>query len=54
MKSDHDEMVFLFAGRAALPGDTVETEIIGTKGILRIASVHQKNLVEFLDTTGVR
>jgi myo-inositol 2-dehydrogenase/D-chiro-inositol 1-dehydrogenase len=32
----------------------VETEIIGTRGILRIASVPQKNLVEILDSHGVR
>ncbi len=47
-------MVFLFAGRTAPHGYNVETEIIGTKGILRIASVPQKNLVEILDTHGVR
>ncbi len=47
-------MVFLFAGRTAPHGYNVETEIIGTKGILRIASVPQKNLVEVLDSHGVR
>lgn len=47
-------MVFLFAGRTAPHGYNVETEIIGTKGILRIASVPQKNLVEILDSHGVR
>ncbi len=47
-------MVFLFAGRTAPHGYNVETEIIGTKGILRIASVPQKNLVEILDSYGVR
>jgi myo-inositol 2-dehydrogenase/D-chiro-inositol 1-dehydrogenase len=47
-------MVFLFAGRTAPHGYNVETEIIGTKGILRIASVPQKNLVEVLDAHGVR
>ncbi len=54
MKFDHDEMVFLFAGRTAPHGYNVETEIIGTKGILRIASIPQKNLVEVLDANGVR
>ncbi len=54
MKFDNDEMVFLFAGRTAPHGYNVETEIIGTKGILRIASVPYKNLVEVLDTNGVR
>ena len=31
-----------------------EHEIIGTQGILRIASVPQKNMVEILDSHGVR
>lgn len=47
-------MAFLFAGRTAPHGYNVETEIIGTQGILRIASVPQKNMVEILDTHGVR
>ena len=47
-------MAFIFAGRTAPHGYNVETEIIGTEGILRIASVPQKNLVEILDSNGVR
>ncbi|MDR3123726.1 MAG: Gfo/Idh/MocA family oxidoreductase, partial [Treponema sp.] len=54
MKFKNNCMVFLFAGRTAPHGYNVETEIIGTKGILRIASVPQKNLVEILDNHGVR
>jgi myo-inositol 2-dehydrogenase/D-chiro-inositol 1-dehydrogenase len=54
LKFKNDCMVFLFAGRTAPHGYNVETEIIGTKGILRIASVPQKNLVEILDEHGVR
>jgi myo-inositol 2-dehydrogenase/D-chiro-inositol 1-dehydrogenase len=54
MKFKNDCMVFLFAGRTAPHGYNVETEIIGTKGILRIANVPQKNLVEILDGYGVR
>jgi len=54
MKFRNDCMVFLFAGRTAPHGYNVETEIIGTKGTLRIASVPQKNLVEILDSHGVR
>jgi myo-inositol 2-dehydrogenase/D-chiro-inositol 1-dehydrogenase len=54
LKFKNDCMVFLFAGRTAPHGYNVETEIIGTKGILRIASVPQKNLVEVLDGYGVR
>ena len=47
-------MVFLLAGRTAPHGYHVETEIIGTRGVLRIASVPQKNMVEILDQYGVR
>jgi myo-inositol 2-dehydrogenase/D-chiro-inositol 1-dehydrogenase len=54
MKFKNECMVFLFAGRTAPHGYNIETEIIGTKGILRIASVPQKNLVEILDSHGVR
>jgi len=54
IKFEDDAMAFLFAGRTAPHGYNVETEIIGTKGTLRIASVPQKNLVEILDAHGVR
>ena len=54
MQLEDNSMVFLFAGRTAPHGYNVETEIIGTKGILRIANVPQKNLVEILDEHGVR
>jgi myo-inositol 2-dehydrogenase/D-chiro-inositol 1-dehydrogenase len=54
MKFKNETMVFLFAGRTAPHGYNVETEIIGTKGTLRVASVPQKNLVEILDEHGVR
>lgn len=54
MQFEKDEMAFLFAGRTAPHGYNVETEIMGTKGTLRIASVPQKNLVEILDVHGVR
>lgn len=54
MKFRDETMVFLMAGRTAPHGYNVETEIIGTKGTLRVASVPQKNLVEILDGHGVR
>ncbi len=54
MQLENETMAFLFAGRTAPHGYNVETEIIGTKGTLRIASVPQKNLVEVLDQHGVR
>jgi myo-inositol 2-dehydrogenase/D-chiro-inositol 1-dehydrogenase len=54
MKFENGAMGFLFSGRTAPHGYNVETEIIGTEGILRIGSVPQKNLVEILDSSGVR
>ncbi len=54
MKFENDAMAFLFAGRTAPHGYNVETEIIGTRGTLRIANIPQKNLLEILDNTGVR
>jgi len=54
MQFENDAMVFLLAGRTASHGYNVETEIIGTRATLRIGSVPQKNLVEILDSSGVR
>jgi len=54
MQLQNGSMAFLFAGRTAPHGYNVETEIIGTKGTLRIASVPQKNMVEIMDEHGVR
>jgi myo-inositol 2-dehydrogenase/D-chiro-inositol 1-dehydrogenase len=54
MKFQNGVMGFLLAGRTAPHGYNIETEIIGTKGTLRIGSVPQKNLVEILDSHGVR
>lgn len=54
MKFRNGAMGFLFSGRTAPHGYNVETEIIGTEGILRIGSVPQKNLVEILDSYGAR
>jgi myo-inositol 2-dehydrogenase/D-chiro-inositol 1-dehydrogenase len=54
MHLQNESMAFLFAGRTAPHGYNVETEIVGTKGTLRIASVPQKNMVEILDEYGVR
>ncbi|QWQ38801.1 Gfo/Idh/MocA family oxidoreductase [Gemella sp. zg-570] len=47
-------MVHLVVGRNAPHGYQVETEIMGTKGWLRIAGVPEKNLVTIYDHTGVR
>jgi len=52
IRFDNDAMAFLLAGRTAAHGYAVETEIIGTRAALRIASVPQKDMVELLDDRG--
>jgi myo-inositol 2-dehydrogenase/D-chiro-inositol 1-dehydrogenase len=52
LRFDNDAMAFLLAGRTAAHGYAVETEIIGTRASLRIASVPQKDMVELLDDRG--
>jgi len=52
LRFDNGAMAFLLAGRTAAHGYSVETEIIGTKATLRIASVPQKDMVELLDDRG--
>jgi myo-inositol 2-dehydrogenase / D-chiro-inositol 1-dehydrogenase len=54
MKFDNETMAFILAGRTAPHGYHIETEIIGTKGTLRIGSTPSTNLVEILDQHGVR
>jgi myo-inositol 2-dehydrogenase/D-chiro-inositol 1-dehydrogenase len=53
MLFENGTMGFFYAGRLAAHGYNVETEIIGTGGALRVASVPQKNLVEVLGPHGV-
>lgn len=53
MQFENESMAFLLAGRTAPHGYNVETEIIGTKGQIRIGAVPQKNLVELFDQSGV-
>lgn len=48
-----ETMAFLYAGRAAAHGCNVETEIIGTKGTLRIGSVGTDSMLEVLSEHGV-
>lgn len=50
---EDETMAFLFAGRAAAHGSNVETEIIGTKGTLRIGSVGTDSMLEVLSEHGV-
>ncbi|MDO4617849.1 MAG: Gfo/Idh/MocA family oxidoreductase [Lachnospiraceae bacterium] len=53
MQMENDIMAFFYAGRAAAHGSAVETEIIGTRGTLRIASVPTDSLVEVMSEHGV-
>lgn len=50
---EDETMAFLFAGRAAAHGSNVETEIIGTRGTLRIGSVGTNSMLEVLSANGV-
>lgn len=49
---EDETMAFLFAGRAAAPGCVIETEIIGTKGTLRVGSVGTDTMLEVLSENG--
>lgn len=53
MKFENGTMAELYSGRDGFHGYHVETEIICTKGTLRIGNVPQKNNVEILNTSGV-
>lgn len=53
MKFKDDTMAFILAGRTAPHGYNVETEIMGTKGILRIASVPSSDHIEILSPDGI-
>lgn len=54
MQFENDTMAFFVAGRTAPHGYHIETEIIGTKGTLRIGGTPRANQVEILDQHGVR
>lgn len=53
MQCENDAMAFFFAGRAAAHGSHVETEIIGTRGTLRIAGVPSNSMLEVMSEHGV-
>ncbi|MGQ1411029.1 inositol 2-dehydrogenase [Acinetobacter baumannii] len=54
MQLTNNAIAVLVSGRNALHGYHVETEIIGTKGMLRVAQEPEKNLVTVFDEKGVR
>ncbi|WP_138418073.1 inositol 2-dehydrogenase [Aquibacillus sediminis] len=53
MQLEDKTMALLVSGRNATHGYHVETEIIGTKGMLRIGAAPEKNLVTIYDGNGV-
>ncbi|AXI10492.1 inositol 2-dehydrogenase [Oceanobacillus zhaokaii] len=53
MQLEDKTIAILVAGRNAVHGYHVETELIGTKGMLRIAAVPEKNLVSVFNEHGV-
>ncbi len=53
MQCENDAMAFFYAGRAAAHGSHVETEIIGTRGMLRIGGVPTDSLMQIYSEHGV-
>lgn len=53
MQLEDQTIAILVAGRNAVHGYHVETELIGTKGMLRIAAAPEKNLVSVFNEHGV-
>lgn len=53
MQCENGAMAFMYAGRAAAHGSHVETEIIGTRGTLRIAGVPTSSMLEVMSEHGV-
>lgn len=53
MQLENNTIAILAVGRNAPHGYHVETELIGTKGMLRIAAAPEKNLVTVFDESGV-
>ncbi len=53
MQLENEVMAFMFAGRAAAHGSAVETEIVGTRGTLRIAAVPTDSMLEVMSEHGV-
>ncbi|MBA4495546.1 inositol 2-dehydrogenase [Paenactinomyces guangxiensis] len=52
MQLENKTIAILVAGRNAVHGYHVETELIGTKGMLRVAAAPEKNLVTVFDENG--
>lgn len=53
MQLENETMALLVAGRNATHGYHVETEIMGTKGMIRVAQEPEKNLVSVFNDNGV-
>ncbi|MES9760176.1 Gfo/Idh/MocA family oxidoreductase, partial [Priestia megaterium] len=52
VKFENDTMGIFVAGRNCAHGYHIETEIIGTKGTLRIGTTPEKNMVTVFDENG--
>ena len=52
IKFNKNKMGLFYAGRTSVHGYHIETEIVGTKGSLRIGTVPEKNLVTVFNETG--
>ncbi len=53
LKFKNGTMATIYAGRTAMHGHHIETEIIGTKGTLRIGNEPEKNQVDIFNSNGL-
>jgi myo-inositol 2-dehydrogenase / D-chiro-inositol 1-dehydrogenase len=53
LKFKNGSIAVIYPGRTCAHGYQVETEIIGTKGSLRVASIPEKNLTAIYDSNGI-
>ena len=53
MKFENNSMGMFYTGRTAPHGSHIETEIVGTEGILRISPVPRKNSIDIYNKEGV-
>jgi len=54
VRFSNNKMGMFFASRTITHGYHIETEIVGTKGMLRVSGVPRKNLVSVFDMDGVK
>ena len=53
MQCDNGAMAFIYSSRVAANGSNIETEIIGTRGELRIGAVGTDSMLETFNSHGI-